>query len=379
MASESKSLTEPVTQSWLRPRFRSFGREWIAFQVAGVAGLTAALGLALAGASARGLSPLLVLAIFAAGILTFLALAMATKVLSGEEALIYYHHEIAVVASTTLLLKTLGVPALPYLDLTVLGIGTLLAFGRGGCLLAGCCHGRPCGWGIRYGTAHVRDGLPHGYSGVRLFPVQALESALVFSMVAAGVSALRTAPPGAIFAGYVTAYATVRFALELLRGDAPRPYWLGFSEAQWTSVAMLFAAVAGGYLGNLPHSQFHTAALGAVVLAMLCLRVARRPENELTSAKHHCELAAVLASLGRERGDAAIEIGVTSLGITVSRGQFGMGRDTAEFYSISRKGRPLSGWEAKVLAGLITKLLIRTPSGKSHLLGGDHGVFHLLN
>lgn len=371
----SKCNAEVLVESRFKPRFRVFGREWIGFQVAGVAGLSAGLGLALALADTCGLSQLVVLAIFATGVLTFLALAMATKIVAGEEALTYYHHEIAVMAAVTLLVRATGNPVLPYLDITALGIGTLLAFGRVGCLWAGCCHGRPSRCGIRYGAAHVREGLPPYYAGVRLFPVQALESLLVSAIVAAGFVMLRSPVPGAVFAYYVVAYGAARFALEALRGDAPRPHWMGFSEAQWTSALVLCMVIAAEYRGALPFSPSHAALLVAVAGSMVAMRVGRRPESKLAAPRHVRELAEAVAALSS--GPDGIELRVTSLGIALSKGHTNLDAGPTTFYSLSRNGCPLTAREAKVLADLIGRLM-GTATGATRLLRGKEGVFHLL-
>lgn len=371
MASGSNCETDGAAPDWIRPRFHLLGREWISFQVCGVAGLCASLAVAMGAARAIGLSLPVVLAILAAGVATFLVLAMATKIVTGEEALIYYHHEIAVITAATLLLKATGQPVLPYLDITALGIGAFLAFGRAGCLMAGCCHGRPSGWGVRYGQSHVREGLPHYYSGVRLFPVQALESLFVIGTVAAGAWILRSSPPGAVFSSYVVVYGAARFGLELLRGDAPRPYWRGFSEAQWTSVLLISGAVLAEWRGRLPFSWFHTSLLATVIGLVLVLAAVRRPESELTSPRHLGELEAVLRSLARE--PEGLEVRRTSLGILISGGLV----DSARLYSFSRAGRPLSESEALVLACLIGNLVLVDYS-ESTLHRGVHNVFHLM-
>jgi hypothetical protein len=72
---------------------RLAGRDRSAFRVCGVVGLVAAGGLASALAGARGLSLVFEGTIIALAVLTFFALALATKVLSGRETLIYHHHE----------------------------------------------------------------------------------------------------------------------------------------------------------------------------------------------------------------------------------------------------------------------------------------------
>jgi prolipoprotein diacylglyceryltransferase len=39
-------------------------------------------------------------------------------------------------------------PIIPYLDVTILVIGIFLVCGRIGCLMVGCCHGKPHRWGV---------------------------------------------------------------------------------------------------------------------------------------------------------------------------------------------------------------------------------------
>ena len=70
--------------------------------------------------------------------------------MTGEERIIYYRHEIAVMVVAALLLWLLRQPLLPYLDVTILGIGMFLTCGRMGCFMVGCCHGRPHDWGVCY-------------------------------------------------------------------------------------------------------------------------------------------------------------------------------------------------------------------------------------
>jgi hypothetical protein len=141
------------------------------FQVCGSIGLVAALAAGALLARVRDLLQGVVVALGLAAILVFLALAMATKIVSGEERLIY--DEIAVVACSALLLRLAGLPVLPYLDILVIGLGLFLACGR------------PWRYGIRYSRVHVKAGFPRYLAGVRIFPVQALESAAVFILTAA--------------------------------------------------------------------------------------------------------------------------------------------------------------------------------------------------
>mgnify|MGYP003693608701 CR=1 FL=1 len=71
--------------SWLRPNVSVLGRAWSCFQICGVVGLTLGTWLALTLVSRTGLSPAVVVVLLSLGVLTFLVLAMATKVVTGHE------------------------------------------------------------------------------------------------------------------------------------------------------------------------------------------------------------------------------------------------------------------------------------------------------
>src|SRR5262249_61119424 len=122
-----------------------------------------------------GLAPAARVLSFPAAAPTFLGIIMTTKPITGQERIIYYPHEIAVSLAAAGLLWLTSEPLLPYLDITILGIGAFLACGRIGCLMVGCCHGRPSGWGIRYTPDHAAAGFTDYYVGVVLFPIQLVE------------------------------------------------------------------------------------------------------------------------------------------------------------------------------------------------------------
>src|SRR5688572_5004142 len=107
---------------------RIAGRELPAFRTCGWIGFAAGCAVAFGAA------------LVATAVATFLAVAMATKILAGRELLVYYHHEIAVLTAVGLAAWASGAPVLPHLDAMALAVGAFLVFGRIGCLLAGCCH-----------------------------------------------------------------------------------------------------------------------------------------------------------------------------------------------------------------------------------------------
>src|SRR5262249_38686862 len=162
----------------LRPWIFVLGRPRSAFQVCGLTGFVLAIVLAGFVTARLHLSLAVLAALIATAVMTFLALAMATKVWTGPERLVYYHHAIAVVVGVGVVVQLLGRPVLPYLDITVLALGLFLGCGRCGCLMVGCCYGRPWRRGVVYSSEHSREGFPECFVHARLFPVQLLESFL---------------------------------------------------------------------------------------------------------------------------------------------------------------------------------------------------------
>lgn len=360
----------------VRPTLRYQGREWPAFQVWGYSGLGAAVALAFGLIAARGLSAGVMLLIIAMAVGTFLTLAMLSKILLGEEQLVYYHHEIAVMLSTSLLLWALHQPILPYLEITLLGIGAFLAFGRLGCLMVGCCHGKPYGWGVCYRQEHVAAGFTPYYAGVRLFPVQGLESVVVFLIVVVGSGlVLGGYPAGSALVWYVGAYGGVRFGLEFLRGD-PRPYGWGFSQAQWISLVLMAGVSLAGLYRLLPQSPLHYG-LTLLIAAIMASAVGLRRffpglRYQLFNPNHVQELAGVLQMAAHPGNGLAVR--TTSLGIRLSASRLMDG--TIYHYTLSHQGGQLTLEDAQTLARLIGQLQHR--GSPVETLQGNQGVFHLL-
>ncbi len=286
-------------------------------------------------------------------------------------------------------LKLTRQPVFPYLDLTILGIGAFLTLGRIGCLLVGCCHGRPCRWGVRYGEEHADAGFPSCLVGVRLFPIQAIESLWVLCTVAVGTYFVWTgSPAGTALAWYVVVYDVGRFCFEFARGDADRPYWLGFSQPQWISL-VLTGAVAGAELaGLLPLVAWHLATFILLAVAMVGVSLKRyfqsTPEFQLLHPKHIRQVAQAMKAIcisrdhwnQRQSGDATIIIACTSLGIRISGGAVHNETEDVCHYTLSADNFAMTKRIAKDLAALIQRLKGSDRPGK--LVPGQAGVFHVL-
>ncbi|MEW5928560.1 MAG: prolipoprotein diacylglyceryl transferase family protein, partial [Gemmatimonadota bacterium] len=174
-----------------------------------------------------------------AGALSGLAPVYLRRRLTGRERLVLLEGAGLALAGAAATARVLGEPVLAYLDVLAPALALALAGGRTGCLLAGCCHGRPASVGIVYPEHHAGGG---SLAGVRLFPVQAVEAAGLLGIALAGLAALPRAAPGQVLAWFLAAYAVLRFGTEGLRGDR-RPHPLGLSAARWTCLAALGLAL----------------------------------------------------------------------------------------------------------------------------------------
>jgi phosphatidylglycerol---prolipoprotein diacylglyceryl transferase len=133
-------------------------------------------------------------------------------------------------------LAALHLPFAAFWDVGALSMLTGMAFTRVGCLLNGCCAGRPTT--SRFGLV-----LPDA-RGVRLrrIPTQLLEAGLALVLLA-GSAALATArpAPGAVFAAALAGYAAGRLVLQPLRERQPR--LAGVSTVRIASFGLLAAAL----------------------------------------------------------------------------------------------------------------------------------------
>lgn len=376
----------------VRPAFKFGGRSWSCFQVFGGLGLVLAIVLMLTLASVTGLSLPVMGLLIVVDVVAFLALIMGTKIILGEERLTYCHHEIVLLAATALLSWLLSQPVLSFLDISILGLGLGLMCGRVGCLMVGCCHGRPSRCGVRYGPEHVAAGFSPYYGMTRFLPVQLIESIWVGGIVAVGcLLVLRGSPPGSALSLYICAYGAGRFLLEFVRADTDRAYVLGFSESQWISFGLMLLVVSGEFARLLPLHWWHVGLTVLVTLTLLVVAVSRRIQSEtnyrLLLPRHVEEIAQALDSTAtnadsngggaqRHLPRAGIAIDCTSLGVQISAGRIKVAGRSLYHYALSNRMANLTEANARRLAKLIVQL--RHPAARTNFVAGQQGVFHLL-
>ncbi len=320
-------------------------------------------------------------------LVTSLLHTMATKIVIGEERLVFYHHFISALLTSVVLAKLLNLPVLYLLDITILALGAFLACARLGCLMVGCCHGRGFRFGIQYADRHVAAGFPPQFKGVPLFPIQAVESLWVTTIII--VAHLNfSLEPGIIAGWFIATYCPARFLFEFTRWRPRHSYFHGLSEAQWTSIFLLLIAGTLEYRGLLPYRWWHLAVLGLLLtlagLVVLRSYSQRDDRFDLASANHLSEIAEAisLSELAASRASKAdrdvadIFVGCTSLGVRISATKIPELAGDTYHYAISRRRKVLTEEAASRLAKHILEFT-RLP-GSVELIKGSRGVFHLL-
>lgn len=129
------------------------------------------------------------------------------------------------------------------IDILVPGLTVAHAFGRLGCLGAGCCYGRPTDvpWGIKFKSELVESGL----QGVPLHPTQLYESTSLFILFAGLVYLSKNKKfDGQVGFTYFMVYPIIRSIIEIYRGDSVRGFLIDhvLSTSQFISILVFLAA-----------------------------------------------------------------------------------------------------------------------------------------
>lgn len=169
--------------------------------------------------------------------------------------LTYYGGFIGASLAAWFLLKRDRFPFWKAADMAGMVVPVGLAFGRMGCLLGGCCFGRPLDgpFGLVFppysaaSTSQVRDGLlgaVHEHS-LAVHPTQLYEAWGSFAIALWLILWLhgRKRYDGHIFLAFVMSYAALRFVLEYFRAD-DRGGIAALSTSQWLGLVLVVGAVA---------------------------------------------------------------------------------------------------------------------------------------
>jgi len=155
---------------------------------------------------------------------------------------VFYGGLIAALVVGLLLVRRYKLPVWKTGDLIAPGIALGHVIGRIGCLMAGCCYGRPTTvpWAITFHNplAGLNVGTP---LEVPLHPTQLYDAGTELIIL---IGLLATEKKGKPFAGrtfwlYMLLYAITRYVVEIYRGDDRGVYFSTFSTSQLVSLAIV--------------------------------------------------------------------------------------------------------------------------------------------
>jgi phosphatidylglycerol:prolipoprotein diacylglycerol transferase len=153
---------------------------------------------------------------------------------------VFYGGLIVAVAVAFWYMRRARLPLWPTTDAFAPGIALGHVVGRVGCLMAGCCYGRPSSapWALTFTDPRAAEivGTP---LGVPLHPTQLYEAgAELLILILLLATERRGRPfPGRTFWAYMLLYAISRFVIEIYRGD-PRGAIGMFSTSQIISLVL---------------------------------------------------------------------------------------------------------------------------------------------
>jgi len=355
-----------------RPTFGRYTRPVPAFRTCGIVGFYGAVLTLMAVGLLTGGSAVVLAGIATVAGLSFFAWALIRRALAGYESLVLLEHVWVAEACVAAGLWAAGYPVLRYLDVMAVALCVFLAAGRVGCLLVGCCHGRPSGFGIRYGDELIESGFTEHLVGVRLLPVPAFEAVALLAIGSVGVVALPFTRPGSVFTFFLVGYSVVRFGLEGLRGDE-RAHVVGLSVNRWMCVAEFAAATAisAHEQGTAGPRELALAGLLATLLAVVAARGGPEARRQLLAPEHLAEVQAIASRRNDSGGKAVPNPLSTSRGVRIAT-------------TPAADGLPLRHVSVSLATGLDTELLCTLAA---HACPGalaesvtisDAGVLHVL-
>ena len=153
----------------------------------------------------------------------------------------------ALLATFLFFVRNKDVPSWKVADICAPSIALGQAIGRIGCLMAGCCYGKPADlpWSITFSNPAAKElvGTP---LGIPLHPVQLYESLFCLALFFVLLRQLKKKHfDGQVILLYALSYAVIRFFLEFVRGDSIRGtvFYGWLSTSQFVALIILVIGV----------------------------------------------------------------------------------------------------------------------------------------
>lgn len=135
-----------------------------------------------------------------------------------------------------------------YLDIAVAGVPIIIFFVRLGCLLVGCCYGKPTDFFLHMAFNNSDSIAGYYHRGEPLHPTQIyfMANALVMWPILWFTYKHRKFY-GQVLATFMLYYGATRFFIEFLRGDEDRGLWFG-GAISTGQIAMILTFIGGAFL-----------------------------------------------------------------------------------------------------------------------------------
>lgn len=176
--------------------------------------------------------------------------SLATKILFlshfqflryGKAGLFFFGGPIAVFPYVLYYAKKHKLNLWKVMDVLVPGLTIAHAFGRFGCLAAGCCYGKPTG--TSFGVILNSDLVDRAMQGIRLHPTQLYEASALLILFAGLIWIFKNKKfDGQVVLSYFIAYPIIRSIVEIYRGDIIR----GFVVGDWLSTSQFISVLIFG-------------------------------------------------------------------------------------------------------------------------------------
>ncbi|MDG1046067.1 MAG: prolipoprotein diacylglyceryl transferase [Bacteroidia bacterium] len=157
---------------------------------------------------------------------------------------VFYGSLIFTVPTIIFWLRKKKVSVRPFMDVLALGGPILHSFGRVGCFLAGCCHGKVCDSWIGVTFSHP-DTLAD-FKDVPLYPTQLFDIGVnLFILLVVVLIRKRKQFEGQLFLIYLMLYAVGRSIVEIYRGDDARGFLFDGLLSHSQAIAIVVLVICG--------------------------------------------------------------------------------------------------------------------------------------
>ena len=160
-----------------------------------------------------------------------------------EGGLVFFGGPLAAMPFTVWYMRKYKMPVWKALDAMIPGLVIAHAFGRLGCLAAGCCYGKPTG--TNFGLRFYSDLVERNFQGIPLHPTQLYEASALFILFCGMLYVFKKKHfDGQVILTYFMAYPIIRSVVEIFRGDLIRGFVIDdvLSTSQFISLLVFIAA-----------------------------------------------------------------------------------------------------------------------------------------